>query len=157
RREAHGRGRWGRDRSGGTRAAGDRVGAGARGSANGGGHGRRNGGGGGMSGGGRLTLVEGGAGEHGITLRAAEAVTRAETYLLAQQDARGYWAAPLEANATMEAEYVFANRILGRHASDTERRLTDRLLALQHADGGWPLYPGGPGHLSITIETYLAL
>ena len=110
-----------------------------------------------MSGGGRLTLVEGGAGEHGILVRAADAIGRAQTHLLAQQDARGYWAAPLEANATMEAEYVFANRILGRHASDTERRLTDRLLALQHADGGWPLYPGGPGHLSITIETYLAL
>src|SRR5262249_22612175 len=94
---------------------------------------------------------------HGIIARTAEAITRAEAYLLAQQDAQGYWAAPLEANATMEAEYVFANRILGRSAPDTERRLIDRLLALQCADGGWPLSAGRPGHLWITSETYLAL
>ena len=66
----------------------------------------------------RLVLV-GGAGD-GLDARAGQAIARATQWLVAAQHARGYWHAPLEANATMEAEYVFANRILGRHAPDTE-------------------------------------
>jgi len=57
----------------------------------------------------------------------------------------------------MEAEYVFFNRLLGRTRPDVERRLAERLLALQQADGSWPIYHRGPGSLSTTIEAYFAL
>jgi squalene-hopene/tetraprenyl-beta-curcumene cyclase len=105
---------------------------------------------------GRLVLVAGNEAE-GLAGRAAGAATRASQYLFATQHARGYWHAPLEANATMEAEYVFFNRLLGREKPELERRLAERLLALQGADGSWPLYHDGPGSLSTTIEAYLAL
>src|SRR5213594_4006229 len=105
---------------------------------------------------GRLTLVGGTAGE-GLAARVAQAITRASQYLFATQHARGYWHAPLEANATMEAEYVFFNRLLGRERPDVERRLAERLLALQQADGSWPIYHNGPGGPSTTIEAYFAL
>src|SRR5947199_179381 len=105
---------------------------------------------------GRLTLVGGTAGE-GLAARVAQAITRASQYLFATQHARGYWHAPLEANATMEAEYVFCNRLLGRERPDVERRLAERLLALQQADGSWPIYHNGPGGPSTTIEAYFAL
>jgi squalene-hopene/tetraprenyl-beta-curcumene cyclase len=104
---------------------------------------------------GRLALVE--RGGDGLAARAAEAVTRASEHLFATQHARGYWHAPLEANVTMEAEYFFFNRMLGRDKADLERRLADRMLALQQADGSWPIYHGGPGQLSVTIEAYFAL
>jgi len=57
----------------------------------------------------------------------------------------------------MEAEYLFFNRLLGRDKADLERRVVERLLALQQPDGSWPLHPGGPGDLSTTAEAYLAL
>jgi squalene-hopene/tetraprenyl-beta-curcumene cyclase len=105
---------------------------------------------------GRLVLVGGGEGE-GLAGRAAQAAARASQYLFATQHARGYWHAPLEANATMEAEYVFFNRMLGRARPDLDRRMADRLLGLQQADGSWPLWHGGPGNLSTTVESYFAL
>jgi squalene-hopene/tetraprenyl-beta-curcumene cyclase len=103
---------------------------------------------------GRLALV--GAGE-GLEARVTQAVARASQYLVATQHAGGYWHAPLEANATMEAEYVFSNRILGRDKPDLDARMAERLLALQQADGSWPQYHGGPGNLSTSIEAYFAL
>jgi len=106
---------------------------------------------------GRLVVIEGGAGGEGLAARAAAAAERATTWLLDRQHPQGYWHAPLEANATMEAEYVFMNRLLGRRKGDVERRLVDRLHAIQGADGGWPLYAGGPANLSATIEAYFAM
>src|SRR3989449_1661754 len=105
---------------------------------------------------GRLTLVGGSTGE-GLPVRVPQAIARASQYLFATQHARGYWHAPLEANATMEAEYVFFNRLLGRERPDVERRLAERLLGLQQADGSWPIYHNGPGGPSTTIEAYFAL
>ncbi len=109
------------------------------------------------SGEGRLALVGGtGAGE-GLAGRARQAIARATQYLVQTQHARGYWHAPLEANATMEAEYVFFNRMLGRERPDLDRRMAERLVALQQVDGSWPLYKEGPGNLSATIEAYFAM
>ena len=89
--------------------------------------------------------------------RVAQAIARATQYLLAQQHARGQWQAPLEADASMEAEYVFFNHLLQREKPEFDGRLTERLLALQGADGGWPLWRGGPPDLSTTVEAYAAL
>jgi len=78
---------------------------------------------------GHLALV--GRDVEGLAGRAEQAIGRATQYLLATQHARGYWHAPLEANVTMEAEYVFFNRLLGRAKPDLDRRMVDRLVALQ--------------------------
>jgi squalene-hopene/tetraprenyl-beta-curcumene cyclase len=110
-----------------------------------------------MTGEGRLALVGGSAEGEGLRGRAQQAVARATQWLVATQHARGYWHAPLEANATMEAEYVFFNRMLGRERPDLDRRMAERLLALQQADGSWPTYREGPGNVSNTIEAYFAL
>jgi len=105
---------------------------------------------------GRLALVET-ASEEGLGGHVAQSIARATRYLAETQHALGYWQAPLEANVTMEAEYVFFNRILGREKPDFERRIADRLVALQQEDGSWPQYKEGPGNLSTTIEAYFAL
>src|SRR5206468_6842803 len=55
------------------------------------------------------------------------------------------------------AQYIIFNRFMGRHAEHIEGRLVDRMLAIQSDDGSWPLYHGGPGHLSNTVEAYFAL
>ena len=106
---------------------------------------------------GRLALVGGSTTGEGLGERVDHTIARASQYLFSTQHARGYWHAPLEANVTMEAEYVFFNRLLGRTRPDVERRLAERLLALQQADGSWSIYHRGPGSLSTTIEAYFAL
>jgi squalene-hopene/tetraprenyl-beta-curcumene cyclase len=105
----------------------------------------------------QLALVGEVTADDGLDVRAAQAASRAVQYLAATQHARGYWHAPLEANVTMEAEYVFFNRILGRQKPELDRRVCERMLALQQADGSWPLYTNGPGSVSTTIEAYFAL
>jgi squalene-hopene/tetraprenyl-beta-curcumene cyclase len=85
------------------------------------------------------------------------AVARSQAWFFAQQRPDGFWHAPLEANVSMETEYIFFNRFMGRQPEAIERHLADRMLATQSDDGSWPLYYGGPGHLSNTIEAYFAL
>jgi squalene-hopene/tetraprenyl-beta-curcumene cyclase len=89
--------------------------------------------------------------------RVSAAIEAAVRHTAASQHPHGYWHAPLEANVTMEAQYVFFNRLLGRQRPDLDAKMAERLLALQQADGGWPQYFGGPSHASISIEAYFAL
>ena len=85
------------------------------------------------------------------------AIARAQDHARARQHEAGQWHAPLEANVGMDAQYVIFNRFMGRRPEAVERRVMDGVLSLQSADGSWPLYAGGPGHLSTTIEAYFAL
>ncbi|MCS6927018.1 MAG: squalene--hopene cyclase [Candidatus Binatia bacterium] len=85
------------------------------------------------------------------------AIARAQRYFLHAQQPAGYWHYPLEANATMDAEYIFFNHFMGRVDVRKHRRLCEHLLAVQSDDGSWPLFYKGPGHLGNTIEAYFAL
>ncbi len=86
-----------------------------------------------------------------------EAIRRSQSSFIGRQEKDGYWHAPLEANVTMDAEYIFFNRFMGRSAEKMERRIIDHMLSTQSADGSWALFPGGDGHVSLTIEAYFAL
>jgi len=84
-------------------------------------------------------------------------IARAQEYFLREQKPEGYWYYPLEANATMDAEYIFFNHFVGRVDEAKHKRLCEHLLAVQDDTGAWPLFYKGPGHLGNTIEAYLAL
>jgi squalene-hopene/tetraprenyl-beta-curcumene cyclase len=84
-------------------------------------------------------------------------IARAQSRFLSLQSPQGYWQAPLEANVTMDAQYIFFNRFMERERADVERRIARHLRATQQAGGGWPLYENGPAHLSVTVEAYTAL
>jgi squalene-hopene/tetraprenyl-beta-curcumene cyclase len=92
-----------------------------------------------------------------LEARLDETIRRSQAHLLAAQHETGFWHAPLEANVTMDAEYIFFNRFLGRQTKHREQRIVDHILATQNDDGGWALYPGAPSHTSLTIEAYFAL
>jgi squalene-hopene/tetraprenyl-beta-curcumene cyclase len=85
------------------------------------------------------------------------AISRAQNYFLREQKPEGYWYYPLEANATMDAEYIFFNHFVGRVDEQKHQRICRHLLAVQGDDGAWPLFYKGPGHLGNTIEAYFAL
>jgi len=85
-------------------------------------------------------------------------IERAQQALIREQHPEGYWQGALEANAEMNAEYIIFNRFMERPLdSETEAQLKKLLLDSQLPDGSWTLFPGGPGHLSTSIETYFAL
>src|SRR6266851_4868673 len=84
-------------------------------------------------------------------------IARARDALLELQRPEGYWQAPLEANAQMNAEFIIFNHFMQVEDPDLESRLANFLLERQQADGSWNLFKGGEGYLSYTIEAYVAL
>ena len=85
------------------------------------------------------------------------AIDRAQQTLLSLQHPEGYWQAPLEANAGMNAEFIIFNHFMGRVEPELEAKLTRLLLESQLPDGSWNLFHGGEGYISISIEAYFAL
>lgn len=92
-----------------------------------------------------------------LAARLDAAIARSHTAFIRQQHPEGFWHAPLEANVSMDAQYIFLNRFMGRPLTRVDQRIVDHMLATQSDDGSWPLYAGGPGHVSDTIEAYFAL
>src|SRR5215475_7763894 len=86
----------------------------------------------------------------GASTQLDEAIARSQATFLRQQHRDGFWHAPLEANVSMDAQYIFLNRFMGRRATRVDQRIVDHMLATQADDGSWSLYAGGPGHLSDT-------
>ncbi len=96
-----------------------------------------------------------------------ETITRSETLetcvekaaaaLTARQHEDGHWRFPLEADATIPAEYIMLRHFLGRIDADEERRIGNYLRAIQGEHGGWPLFHGGRFDLSATVRAYFAL
>jgi squalene-hopene/tetraprenyl-beta-curcumene cyclase len=84
-------------------------------------------------------------------------IDRAQQSLIALQKPEGYWHAPLEANAEMNAEFIIFNHFMDTVDLEVEARLKKYLLDTQSSDGSWALYRGGEGYLSTTIESYFAL
>ncbi|MSO44642.1 MAG: squalene--hopene cyclase [Thermoleophilia bacterium] len=85
------------------------------------------------------------------------AADRGAQHLRGLQHDDGFWWGELESNASITAEHLFLLEALGM-AGETERRaVAAELLATQGEDGGWPIWHGAPGDLSITVEAWYAL
>ncbi|HEX5479361.1 MAG TPA: prenyltransferase/squalene oxidase repeat-containing protein, partial [Dehalococcoidia bacterium] len=82
---------------------------------------------------------------------------RAVAHMRSIQHRDGYWWAELESNATMAAEHVMLEHVLGIVDATRMRKLQRYLLGLQQLDGSWPVYYGGPGDVSVSAEAYFAL
>ncbi|MGB9148226.1 MAG: squalene--hopene cyclase [Acidobacteriaceae bacterium] len=86
-----------------------------------------------------------------------EAIARARECLLARQHAEGYWSGELEADAMLEADYIFLHVLLGTGDEGKMRRALAEILRYRNEDGSWSLYPGGPGNVSLAVKCYFAL
>ena len=86
-----------------------------------------------------------------------DAINRTQTFLKNSQESEGYWWGELECNNTMEAEYIFLVYFLGVVDATKLRKVAQRILSKQLADGSWGQYFGSPGDLSTSIECYFAL
>src|SRR5437016_2400492 len=85
------------------------------------------------------------------------AIAAARKYLFSQQTGEGYWCGELEADTTLESDYILLHRLLGT-ADERKIVMAARwILDHQNQDGGWPIFEGGPSNISATVKAYFGL
>jgi len=92
-----------------------------------------------------------------IAARLAKAIGASQDYLLSIQNSAGYWWADLESNVSMTAEVVLLHKIWGTDRTPPLHRAIAYLRSQQCDHGGWELFYGDGGNLSVSIEAYMAL
>ena len=86
-----------------------------------------------------------------------QAVVRCQEFFRSNQYQEGYWWARLEANPTMEAEYLLLSHFLGKGDPVRWNKIVKYILQQQNEDGSWSQYYQAPGDLSTSVECYFAL
>ena len=81
----------------------------------------------------------------------------ARDFLLGLQNPRGYWVGELEADTTLESDYILLEKFLGVSRPEKIRKAANYILSKQLPDGGWNIYAGGPSNISATVKAYFAL
>ncbi|HEY9825653.1 MAG TPA: squalene--hopene cyclase, partial [Stenomitos sp.] len=85
------------------------------------------------------------------------AIAASQQYLLGQQASEGYWWAELESNVSITAEVLMLFKIWGIDHRYPLAKIETYLRQQQRDHGGWELYIGDGGNLSVSIEAYMAL
>src|ERR1041385_8000355 len=85
------------------------------------------------------------------------AVGKAASYLAALQHPEGYWLGELEADTTLQSDYIFYLHVLGKSGDQRIPKLAEYIERRQLADGGWNIYFGGPSEINATVKAYFAL
>lgn len=95
-----------------------------------------------------------------------QAIDRATQLLVDRQAKQGYWIGELEADSSLESDYVLLQLWLyppdrdGTWRPKTQERVdkaANYILSRQMPDGAWNIYPGGEGNVSATVKAYVAL
>ena len=82
------------------------------------------------------------------------AIGRACDYLLSRQHPDGYWNGELEADAMLEADYIFLHTLLESGDPGRMQRAFTEMMRYQNEDGSWSIYPGAPGNISLSVKCY---
>jgi len=86
-----------------------------------------------------------------------EAIEQASKFLLTSQHEEGYWIAELEADTTLESDYIVYLHVIGHFDSARVAKLAHYVRQRQLDDGGWSIYSGGPSEVNATVKAYFAL
>ena len=92
-----------------------------------------------------------------IKARVAAAVEASRKYLFSLQHEEGYWCGELEADTTLESDYIFLHSLLGTGDKVRFEKAARQILAGQNPDGGWPIYIKGPSNISAAVKAYQGL
>jgi squalene-hopene/tetraprenyl-beta-curcumene cyclase len=85
------------------------------------------------------------------------AIEKAAIYLRSLQHEDGYWLGELEADTTLESDYIFYLHVLDRFDQKRIAKLAEYIRRRQLHDGGWNIYAGGPSEVNATVKAYFAL
>ena len=89
--------------------------------------------------------------------RLEKSIERGAHHLLSLQAEQGYWQGELEADTTLESDYIYYLYVLGKADPQRIAKLANYVRRHQLSDGGWSIYPGGPSELNATCKAYFAL
>ena len=89
--------------------------------------------------------------------RVSLGIEKARDYLFAQQHEDGYWCGELEADTTLESDYIAIHALLGTGNPGRMQRAVPEIIRHQNSDGGWPIFAGGPSNISASVKAYFAL
>src|ERR1700731_5454789 len=89
--------------------------------------------------------------------RVSDVIDRGVNYLLSLQASEGYWMGELEADTTLESDYIFYLHVINKANPDRIAKLANYVRRRQLEDGGWNIYFGGPSELNATVKAYFAL
>src|SRR5258707_3398943 len=95
--------------------------------------------------------------EHEWAERLEKTIERGANHLLSLQAEEGYWQGELEADTTLESDYIYYLYVLGKADPERIAKLANYVRTRQLPDGGWSIYPGGPSELNATCKAYFAL
>jgi len=85
------------------------------------------------------------------------AIENGASHLLSLQAEEGYWLGELEADTTLESDYIYYLFVLGKADSDRIAKFANYVRRRQLPDGGWSIFPGGASDLNATTKAYFAL
>jgi squalene-hopene/tetraprenyl-beta-curcumene cyclase len=92
-----------------------------------------------------------------LASRLAVAVDAARKFLFSQQHEDGYWCGELEADTTLESDYILLHVLLGTGKAERIQKAARYILQHQNEDGGWSIYAAGPSNLSASVKAYFGL
>jgi squalene-hopene/tetraprenyl-beta-curcumene cyclase len=92
-----------------------------------------------------------------LVQKLAQVIERGAQYLLSVQSAEGYWVGQLEADSTLESDYIYYLNVLGKAEPGRIAKLANHVRRTQLPDGGWNNYPDGPSVVNATVKAYFAL
>jgi squalene-hopene/tetraprenyl-beta-curcumene cyclase len=84
-------------------------------------------------------------------------IERAKNWLLGVQHPEGFWSGELEADAMLEADYIFLHMLFGSGDPNKMQGAVREIVRHQNKDGGWSIYPNGPSNISLGVKCYFAL
>src|SRR6202041_3073910 len=89
--------------------------------------------------------------------RVAVAVDAARKYLFSQQHEEGYWCGELEADTTLESDYILLHTLLGTGDNARFQKAANWIIQHQNEDGGWSISAAGPSNISASVKAYFGL
>jgi squalene-hopene/tetraprenyl-beta-curcumene cyclase len=92
-----------------------------------------------------------------LASRVAAAVDGARKFLFSQQHEEGYWCGELEADTTLESDYILLQTLLGTGNAGRFQKCCNWILQHQNEDGGWGIYADGPSNISASVKAYFGL
>src|SRR5882672_10004214 len=89
--------------------------------------------------------------------RVGVAIDGARRYLFSQQHEDGYWCGELEADTTLESDYILLHTLLGTGDPSRFQKAANWIIQHQNEDGGWSIYAAGPSNVSASVKAYFGL
>ncbi len=93
----------------------------------------------------------------GLVGRVSTAINAARSVLFSAQHEEGYWCGELEADTTLESDYILLHTLLGTGDPDRFQRAANWIVQHQNDDGGWSIYVSGPSNISASVKAYFGL